>query len=384
MRLLAFALLPFAAVAQSVVEPAQIPRAMSRIEARPDDRPLACTVTPFGPALNFSFRIQAGYTVRIPMNQFQGPRHAWFTVIRVTPSAGGRKPVYLASRTRLPEVPKNKAEVEVGGGFLLGEGAYDVRWMMMDDQGRVCRKEWRLQAKLSRGERHASVAMRPNTVTAFSLLGSTDQQRAHDDTAPFRVTILMHAAPLLPRRTHFRVTDGMLLMGSLGALLERLPVRSIRLVVFNLDQQKELYRKDEFSLPSLDEVWQSMSRLELDAVDYQVLQKPKGHIDLLTDLVNREARAATPPDAVLFLGPSARYEDKPSRDALSQAGTLPKFFYFQYRPFLRRLVPAMPDTISLTVSDLKGKTMIIHSPAEFAKAIDQLERLAPNAAGARP
>jgi hypothetical protein len=377
MRRLPFAMLFSTALwAQSIVDPNTIPRAMSRFEPRPDDRGLVCSVTQFGPALNFSFRIQAGYIVRVPMNQYFGPRHAWFTLIRLTPEGGDHKPVFLASRVRLPDVPKTKVEVEIGGGYLLGEGGYQVRWMMLDDQGRVCRHDWHIEARLTRAERTAKVAMRPYTAAAFSLLGSPDEDRSHDDSAPFSVTILLHAAPVFPRRTHLRANDRMLLVGSLAALLERLPARSVRLVVFNLDQQKELYRRENFGIHSMDEVEQAMNELELSAVDYSVLRKPNGHLDLLADIVSREVHAEKPSDAVVFLGPSTRYEDKLPRGALAKASAIPRFFYFQYRPLWRRVVPSGTDTITMAVSGLKGKTMIIRTPAEFAKAIDQLERLA--------
>ncbi|HEV2448548.1 MAG TPA: hypothetical protein VGS58_21595 [Candidatus Sulfopaludibacter sp.] len=365
-----------AAWAQSIVAPGAIPRAMSRFEPRPDDRPLACAVTPFGPALNFSFRMQAGYVVRVPMSQYFGPRHVWFIVVRLTPEGGDGKPVFLASRVRLPDVPRTKMEVEIGGGYLLGEGSYQARWMMLDDQGRVCRKEWRIESRLRKAESKARVAMSPYSVAAFSLTGSDAGSRARDDAAPFSVTILMHAAPLFPRRTHFRATDRMLLLGSLAALLERLPARSVRLVVFNLDQQKELYRRDGFTLAAMDQIGQAMNDLELNAVDYHVLQNPRGHVDLLADLVNREIRASPPSGAVLFFGPAARFEDKPPRAALERQAAVPRFFYFEYRPFFRRAGPVLPDSISLTVAELKGRTLIIRNPAEFANAIDQIERLA--------
>src|SRR5271157_1800054 len=219
MRYLPFAMLFSTALCgQSIVDPNVIPRVMNRIEPRWDDRDLACSVTPFGPSLNYSLRIQAGYVVRVPMNQYFGPRHAWFMLTRITPEGGDRKPVYLAARTRLPDVPKTKVEVEIGGGYLLGEGGYQVRWTMLDDQGRVCRKDWHIDAKLKRAERKARVAMRPYTVAAFSLLGTPDAGRARDDRAPFSVTILVHAAPLFPRRTSLRGADRMLLIGSLAAL----------------------------------------------------------------------------------------------------------------------------------------------------------------------
>jgi hypothetical protein len=377
MRRLLFAMLLSTALwAQWIVDPNAVPRAMSRFEPRWDDRDLACSVTPFGPALNFSFRIQAGYIARVPMNQYFGPRHAWFILMRLTPEGGDGKPVFLAARTRLPDVPKTKVEVEIGGGYLLGEGGYQVHWMMLDDLGRVCRHDWHIEAKLTRAERTAKVAMRPYTAAAFSLLGSPDEGRVRDDCAPFSVTILLHAAPVFPRRTRLRANDRMLLVGSLAALLERLPARSVRLVVFNLDQQKELYRQDGFSLGAMDQVEQALNELELSAVDYRILQKPKGHLDLLADLINAEVHAGKPSDAVVFLGPSTRYEDKLPREALERPAAIPRFFYFQYRPLLRRVVPSTTDTITMAVSGLKGKTMIIRTPAEFARAIGQLEKQA--------
>ena len=369
-------LLPAAGWAQSTVDPNTIPRLMNRFEPRTGEGQLACSVTPYGPALNFGFRLQAGYIVRIPMSQFTGPRHGWVILARVTPAGGDRKPVFLAMRTRLPDVPRTKAEVDIPGTYLLGEGSYDVRWMMLDDQGRVCRKSWRVEARLKRGERYARVAMRPYAIEPFSLLGSAGGPPAPDDRAPFRVTILMHAAPMFPRRTHFRASDRMLLIGSLAALLERLPARSVRLTVFNLDQQKELYRRDEFSLPDIDQVAQAMNDLELNAVDYRLLQKPTGHTDLLADLVNREAHAEKPSDAVVFLGPPTWHIDKLPHGAVEKPAGAPRFFYFQYRPFRRHDPSALPDTLAQTVSSLKGKISIIRTPADFAKAIDQLEKSA--------
>ena len=143
-----------------------MPPGMRNFEWRPDDKPLACYVSPLKPALNFGFRFQAGYVVRVPMNQYRGTGHRWTVLMRVTPEEG--KPVYLASRYRLPDVPKTNNEVEVGGGYLLGEGRYRVSWKLTDDAGRVCRKDWDVEAQLSHGESKVKVAMAP--AHASSLL----------------------------------------------------------------------------------------------------------------------------------------------------------------------------------------------------------------------
>jgi hypothetical protein len=361
------------AAAQSIVDPARFTPAMLDFDGGFHDQSLQCDVTPIRPGLNFSFRFQAGYVVRVPMSQYSGRGHLWFMLARVTPEAGDRKPVYLGARMRLPEIPPTKVEWEVGGGFLLGEGRYQVAWKMFDDAGRVCRKNWRIDARLTRSERKVIVALPPDTVAEFSLRGAPLTKRTEDDAPRIRLTVLMHAAPVSPRRTRLGARDRVMLLGTLSSLLDRLPVRSVRLVVFNLDQQKELYRQENFVARSLDQVAQSINAVELGTVDYQVLQNRGGHLDLLADLIHGELTAKTPSDVVLFLGPMARFSDKLPSEELEKAPGAPRFYYLQYRPNFPQ-PSSFPDVITHAVAKLKGKTLVIHSPGDFAKAIDQVER----------
>ena len=365
------------ASAQSIVNPLRLRGPIAQLEtAQPGEQALRCDVSPIKPALNFSFRYQAGYTVAVPMNQYLGSGHGWSMLTRITPEAGDRKPVYLLSRIPLPRVPKTNVESTVGGGYLLGLGAYSVRWMMVDDSGRVCRKNWRVDVRLSRAEHSVKVAMPPDTVWEMSLRGSRTLPRETDDAAPLRLTIFLHTAPMFPRRTRMRPGDMMTLMSTVSSLLERVPARSVRLVLFNLDQQKELYRKEDFQLREMGQVSQAMTGIELGLVDFQVLQNRRGHVDLLADLVNRELQAQPPSDVVLFLGPSARFFDGVPQAVLEKPeGRLPQFYYFQLIPFVHQQQAMLADSIKSTTSRLGGKTIQIHSPGEFAKAIERLEKI---------
>ena len=58
-----------------------------------------------------------------------------------------------------------------------------------------------------------------------------------------------------------------------------MPARSVRLVVFNLDQQKTLLRQDALAPGALGRVAQALNGTELGLVDYHVLQNPHGHMD---------------------------------------------------------------------------------------------------------
>ena len=151
------------ACGQSIVPAAKLSYVQRFFDASQDAGTLTCHVVPIVPRLNYSFRLQTGYVVRTPMKQYLGSGHTLAVVTRVTPQ-GGRDPVYLASTMRLPPIPKTKMEWDIGGTFLVGEGGYVVDWMMIDDANRVCRKSWRVEAKLRANERVTGSGMAQGAV----------------------------------------------------------------------------------------------------------------------------------------------------------------------------------------------------------------------------
>jgi hypothetical protein len=377
--------------AQSVVSERRLGPALAAFEDASPASTLRCSVSPIHPQLNYGFRFQAGFVVTIPMNQFQGPGHRWRLITRVTPDEGERRPVYLATSMALPPVPATKMELQVGGGYLLGEGAYSVRQVLLDETGRACRRDWRVEVRRGRSEAKVKLAMPPGTVLDVSLRGSRVTPPAPDDARPMRLTILLHAAPTNSRRTRLRTNDILTLLASVSSVIERVPTTSVRLVAFNLDQQKELYRKDAFGLADLPAVAESMTRMELGMVDAKVLQNRRGHMETIAGLVNGELTDASPADAVVFLGPVSRFDDKLPVEVLEKTPGRPQFLFFHLAPVFRGgmpggrggMMPTMPpdatlsDSIRHAVSRLGGKTMTIRTPGELAKAIDRLEQVPP-------
>jgi hypothetical protein len=370
-----FVLAAAAAECQTVVDPARLPAALRNVEQTQAGPRVKCEVTPFRPLLNFGFRFQAGYTVRVPLNQYQGAGHKLGMMTRITPLDGSRKPVYLLDFVLLPHIPKTKASLQIVGSYLLGEGDYSVEWTLFDEKMQVCQKDWRARAALGYSERKVKVAMPPDSVADLSLRGSS-AGRGADDARPIRLTVLLHAAPLSPRRTTLRASDKMMLLGTLSTLLERVPSSSLRVVVFNLDQQKEIFRQDAFDRADFDRVTRSLDQLELGAVDYSVLKNRRGYIDFLARLVNRELGAHEPSDEVVFLGPPARLSGNlPPAVLEKHPGAVPGFFYLVLKPYFHGGGQTFADTINSAVAKLKGKVVEIHTPAEFAKAIDQIESM---------
>ncbi len=359
--------------AQSIVDPARLSSNLKKLAPDPSDQPLRCEVTPIKPALDYTFRFQTGYEIATPMAQYFGAGHGWAILTRVTPEGGN--PVWLAARVRLPDVPLTTVVTDTFGGFLVGAGKYTVDWAMFDDEGRVCRHHWKIDARLTFAERHVQLAIPRGAVADMSgdLPRPSDAPAA--DSPPFRMTILLHAAPLSPRRMHIRVTDRILLLSTLSGLIQRVQPTGVRLAMFNFDKQRVLYSNSDFKQADIGAVSRALNRLELETVNVETLQNPRGSMDLLQSLIDSETTAQPSSDAVVFLGPAARYLEKLPPSALPSPIERMRFFYIQYRPFAAGRQAMLPDSISNAVSEMKGRIFQIYNPGQFAAAIHDIERL---------
>jgi len=381
-------------LAQSFADPDHIAAIRKAFESPPAAAPLECEITKVAPSLNFSFRFQGGYSMRVPLSQFQGTGHGWIVLLKVKPETG--EPVYLVHTFDLPDIPDTKLLGEVEGGFLAGEGKYHVQAVAEDDLHRVCRAQWDIDAKFNSSERKLKPAMPPGSVAEIaSPMASGPSSEAPKIS---RLTILLHAAPLSPRLSKLQAGDVLMLEGSLSALLNQLPAQSVRLVVFNLEQQRVLLRQDGFTAAGIEDVAKAINEIQLGLVDYKVLQNTAGPIELLTNLIDAELQAPEPPDEVVFLGPRARTHLDIPKDAFGNRRTpMPRFYYVQYWPVLRvfasalsmrnatpaemsRTAPLPPpytaptpiDSIALAIDRLKGNTILVRTPGEFADAIKRI------------
>jgi hypothetical protein len=359
--------------AQFLINPARVNQSAANFDPRPDEVRMKCDVFPVRPSLNFSFRFQAGYRVQIPLASYAGSSHSFVQFMRITPAGGA--PSYLTIQMRLPKVPPTKAIGDYGGTYYLGEGKYHVDFEMLDETGHICRKSWNVETKRRSDEKSVKIAMPPGAVADLALRGAP-RRIPKDDAAPFRLTVLLHAGPAMPRRTRLTPRDRSMLLGTLSAMLERVPARSVRLVAFNLDQQRELYRKEDFSLTNLSDVAQAIDEMQLGTVDVRVLQNKKGHADFTAQLLSKEMAEPNASDVIVILGPPSRFFDKAPKEVLTAAGEPgPRLVFLQQMPMLQ-MGAMLADTIGGAVSKLRGKTFTVRTPGEFAKAIAQVERRA--------
>jgi hypothetical protein len=349
---------------------------------------LGCYVDTKKPFVDFAFRFEAGYVVHCPLREFQGQASKLLAYLRVRPE--GALPIILGEGYRLPGIPPVlrsridlhhfNTEIEFSGVFAVGEGEYPVELVLADDHNRYCERRWKVRAAHSRSDEAIPVSMKPNTAAPIAIPRWDEQQAAPGKR--LRVTVLLDAAPIDPASLKLRAWDRAFLLDSLFSLLRQLPSDSVRVVAFNLDQQRELFRQDRFDGLGFSKLSQALQDVELGTVSYRVLERQQGWSELLAGLVNAEVSAKDPPDAVIFLGPATRITRRVPEELLTARTTQkPQFFYFEYFPTAGN---DYPDALHHLTSACNGKVFRIHSPGELAQGIqkmqEQLKQIASTAA----
>lgn len=380
-RTLTFLLYAVACVSLSARVRAQLPLSLgdavkiTPVFDTPSSDTLKCSIEQRRPRLDFAFRFMAGYAMYCRLGAFEGKKVTVVIYSRITPE--GRAPLLFGEVYRLRAVlPRElhgqdprRLHLDIGmsGAFALGEGDYSVEILAMDDQGRTCRKRWTMHVAAARSERGLPMALDP--LTAESLDTRVWDLEPTQKSTGVRITILVDAAPMDPRESALRAWDRAFLLESLYSLLRQTPFTSVRVVAFNLEQQREIFRQDSFDRAAFMSLAHALRDMETATVSVQALKK-RNSPEFLAALASQELAASGPLDAVIFLGPNGRPADRTPSGMLpsSKAGG-PLFFYFEYFPWVGA---TFPDAIERLTKALNGRTFNINSPAQLGQAIQKM------------
>jgi hypothetical protein len=364
--------LAVSARAQDLLPPERNPIVNQLIDSKAKQNSLKCYIHLWKPSLGFNLRYQTGFVISASLGLF-APGERLVAFLRITPQ--GRPPVLLGESFDIPSIlpdmvggvdPKSlgKLELNMSGGFAIGEGHYAVGLLLLDKRGRSYYKRWNLRT--GKYSKHAvPLTLKPQTVAP--LLSETWNGQL--DAKGVRVTLLLHASPMDPFAAKLYAWDRGFLLQALASLLEQLPCQSVKIIAFNLDHQREIFRQERFDAAGFSQLATALHELELVTVPYQALQRGNW-LKFLVRLAQEQTSAKDPSDAVVFLGPPTRFSSRvPKKTVRSFERTSSHFFYFTYySPW----TSYFPDAIDYLTRDLHGTVFRIKSGEDLGLAIQEM------------
>jgi hypothetical protein len=350
-----------------VNDPSQAAQLTADFKSLPSGHKMSCRIT-LHLRTDSTFGVRAEYEVEAPADDFNG-RHSWSTVARVVPQDQPDGAAFLVDAQAGRVSASGGARPFWGGWFWIGDGNYTVDLRVFDDRGRICPKEFHINA-------HSELKLSlPRGAVADMSAGTLAGQLKRDPRRHLkRLTLLLDAAPssytLKAYPLKLRQADRRTLLESVMAPLREIPADSVRLICFSLDQQSIVFRDDDFQLWSLDKLGNALAHVNFSTIDYSVISRPRGHLDLIAQLINGEIHASPPPGAVIFLGPQERFRDAIPSNELDGGQAVPRFFYLSW---LLRPSTFPPDgSIAQAVSALHGKTFHYSDPESLLQAVDRI------------
>lgn len=204
--------------------------------------------------------------------------------------------------------------------------------------------------------------MRPSSAETFRPERPVERDRSD---SPVHVKAIVNFAPQNAAASALRPAEISTLVSILRAIARDPRVAGISLVVFNLQQQKVLYRQQlapQIDFPALG---RALRALDLGTTDLRRLAEKHEGARFLSSLIAAEVGGLDDgADAVVFAGPKLAMDDAVQPETLKQlsAVKLP-VFYMSYN-----LSPApIPwrDTIGNAVKYLKGMEFSISRPRDL-------------------
>jgi len=331
---------------------------------------LACGVMPFPVRLSFGFQHWTGYDIAIPVRQFaqRGRDKAMTIAIEVKPELAGKTASYFYSKAAFPrKAPpqfwnSKSAEMNLGGGFVVGEGKYAVSLWVMDSVGRSCRKNWKVEAK-AQGV--------PLKIKAGEVAESGMESWKGISGGSGKLSVYIHAAPMMRRRVMTKLSswDRAVLTNSLRSLLDVGGFAAARVTVFNFDGRQVIFESENFGAADYERLMEALLSLSLGTVSLDTLKGPDEE-EFLSALIQEEVGRKETSDAVVFLGPSWRWGQKLSPLSRELRAQLPMTYYLSLTPWFSSATDLIEKFVK---AGPKGRVLSVFQPTDLAKGIKEIK-----------
>jgi len=345
---------------------------MAVMEMKEVRKDLPCTVTPTKTNMGFDLKFHTGYEVTIPMKELAGSENLLTIIFRVVPDDRKDDPVFFTQKVKVPAIEEEaKGDAFLQGVFDLGEGKYQVDWLMRDRSERVCSFYWDTEAELQTKDRSITVGVPASTARATEIEQFREEPPVERSSGegPINVKVMVNFAPQNPRSATMQPTDTSALVSILRTISRDPRIQRFTLVAFNLQEQRIVYRQEEADRIDFPKLGEALESLKLGTVDVSKLGQKRADTEFLTELIRNESKAS--PDALIFAGPKAILEANVPSEALKEMGD-PGYplFYLNYN--LNPQQTPWRDSIGHAVKFFKGVEYTVSRPRDVWFTVSEI------------
>jgi hypothetical protein len=338
------------------------------LELREVTRSLPCAVTPARTELGFDLVFHAGHTVRVQLRDLAGDGGVLTSIFRVTPAGDPNNAVYFEQKWRLPPVPANAGgAAALDASFIVGEGDYQVDWLLRDRNERVCSAFWKISARVPIKDGQIVAGLRPGAVAASGGESYADQEAARSDPAQrLSVTVLLNVGPDIAGGASISRAQSDALLSILRGILREPRIGEISITAFNLEQRRVIFEQEDIRQINFASLKKAMDALTLGTVSISQLAEKDAEARFLIRLAAEKAERKRS-DALIFVGPKTMDETGMTREVLKQLGD-PRspVFYLTYMPAPES--NPWRDLIGSAVRHWRGREFSITRPVDLISA----------------
>jgi hypothetical protein len=367
------ALLPFKCLsAQEIMAPTGglvrlMPSDAAILESTENRKDLPCTVVPDKPALGFDLKYHVGYEVSVAIRDLVGADNQLTMVFRVTPE-NQRDGIYFSQHFQVPTIDRDEGgPAYLDGAFTVGEGKYHVDWLMRDRAERMCSFHWDSEANLPPKDKQMTLDIAAGAVQALDMemFKQEPPVQREQKQAPLTVKVMMNFAPQDANGSALQPLDTRALLSIVRSIAREPRISKFSVVVYNMQQQKVVYRQDEVSQIDFPALGQAVKALRLGTVDLKHLVQKHSDTEFLTQLMTSEIKDPKDGlDALIFAGPKVMLDDGVSAETLKQLADVKyPVFYMNYNA--NPQANPWRDAIGNAVRVLKGAEYTISRPRDL-------------------
>jgi hypothetical protein len=286
----------------------------------------------------------------------------------VTPSST-EEPVYFSQKWSVPAIAEGATGVaSLEGSFSLGEGEYQVDWLLRDRAERVCSAYWRVSARmpLKGGEMSAGVPPGVVAESGADLYASQEAARAEDDQQRLSLTILLNIGSPVEGAAGMSSSDSAALVSTLRSILRDPRINNVCLTAFDLKHRQVIFQQDNIRLVNLASLEKAIASVRYGTIDVNQLGVDHGEGRFLVRLAAERAKQKRP-DALIFIGQKMLNEDGMTRELLAQLGEARcPVFYLTYASSPGQ--NPWRDLIGSAVKYWRGREFSISRPLDLLSA----------------